>query len=75
MQLVYPVDEATAGGLQALLSPAAGTNVQGFTNGLLGTLNASTLQVELLPVRDLKDIRSLDQTITNTFEIGYKGGH
>lgn len=68
-----PVDEATAGGLQALLSPAAGTNVQGFTNGLLGTLNASTLQVELLPVRDLKDIRSLDQTITNTFEIGYKG--
>ncbi|MDA0684618.1 MAG: TonB-dependent receptor [Bacteroidetes bacterium] len=68
-----PVDAATAGRLQELLSPAAGTNVQGFSNGLLGTLNASTLQVELLGVRNLKDIRSLDQTITNTFEVGYKG--
>ncbi len=68
-----PVDAATAGALQALLSPAGGTNVQGFSAGALASLNTSTLQVELLPVRDLKDIRALDQSVTNTFEVGYKG--
>ncbi len=68
-----PIDAATAGALQALLSPAAGTNVQGFSPGILAMLNTSTGGVDFLDNRDLKDIRPLDQTITNTFEVGYKG--
>ncbi len=66
-----PVDAATAGALVALLSPAAGTNVQGFSRGILGTLNLSTFGVEL--ISGVSDIRPLDQTITNTYEVGYKG--
>lgn len=67
-----PVDAATAGALQALLNPQL-TQVTGFSSGVLATLNASTLGIELEATRDLKDIRPLDQTITNTFEVGYKG--
>lgn len=67
-----PVDAPTAGALQALLNPAL-TQVSGFSNGVLATLNASTLGIEIESTRDLKDVRPLDQTITNTFEVGYKG--
>ena len=67
-----PVDAATAGALQALLNPQL-TQVTGFSNGVLATLNASTLGIELEATRDLKDISPLSQTVTNTFEVGYKG--
>ena len=67
-----PVDAATAGNLQALLNPQL-TQVNGFSPGVLATLNASTLGIELQPTRDLKDISPLSQTVTNTFEVGYKG--
>jgi len=67
-----PVDAATAGDLQALLNPQL-TQVTGFSNGVLATLNASTLGIELEATRDLKDVSPLSQTVTNTFEVGYKG--
>lgn len=67
-----PVDAATAGNLQALLNPQL-TQVNGFSNGVLATLNASTLGIELQATRDLKDVRPLEQTLTSTFEVGYKG--
>ncbi len=67
-----PVDAATAGNLQALLNPQL-TQVNGFSNGVLATLNASTLGTELQATRDLKDVRPLEQTLTSTFEVGYKG--
>ena len=72
-QYGLPVDAATTAQLQALLSPAGGTNVQGFSGGALATLNASTLQVELNPTGSLKDVSPLKQTLTSTFEVGYKG--
>ncbi|MDA0875035.1 MAG: TonB-dependent receptor [Bacteroidetes bacterium] len=68
-----PVNAQTAGALQALLSPQAGTNVQGFSNGLLAFLNTSSGSVEVSPYRDLADVDPLKQTITNTVEFGYKG--
>ncbi len=67
-----PVDAATAGTLQALLNPEL-TQVSGFSPGVLATLNASTLGIELEATRDLKDVSPLSQTVTNTFEVGYKG--
>jgi len=67
-----PVDAATAGNLQALLNPQL-TQVNGFSNGVLATLNASTLGTELQATRDLKDVRPLEQTLSSTFEVGYKG--
>lgn len=67
-----PVDAATAGNMQALLNPQL-TQVNGFSNGVLATLNASTLGIELQATRDLKDVRPLEQTLTSTFEVGYKG--
>jgi outer membrane receptor for ferrienterochelin and colicins len=72
-QAGLPVDDQTAGALQALLSPAAGTNVQGFSNGMLAFLNTSSGSVEVSPYRDLVDVQPLKQTITNTYEVGYKG--
>ncbi|MDA1028290.1 MAG: TonB-dependent receptor [Bacteroidetes bacterium] len=68
-----PVTAAQAGALKALLSPSAGTNVQGFSQGILAKLNTSTLTVDPLSVRDLQDVSPLKQSITNTFEVGYKG--
>ncbi len=66
-----PVDAATTGLLVAMLNPAAGTNVQGFSRGLLGKLNLSTFQPEF--VNDLTDIQPLKRTISNTVEVGFKG--
>ncbi|QXD15609.1 TonB-dependent receptor [Rhodocaloribacter litoris] len=65
-----PIDAQTAAALVALLNPQL-TQVQGFTRGRLGKLNLSTLGFD--PVSDLTDIKPLDQTITQTVEVGYKG--
>ncbi len=67
-----PVDAATAGALQALLNPQL-TQVNGFSSGLLAFLNTSTGEVGISAQRDLVDVDPLKQTITNTFEVGYKG--
>jgi outer membrane receptor for ferrienterochelin and colicins len=68
-----PVTAAQAGILKALLSPAGGTNVQGFSTGILAKLNTSAGTIDPLAVRDLQDVSPLKQSITNTFEVGYKG--
>ena len=68
-----PVTAAQAGQLKALLSPAGGTNVQGFSQGILAKLNTSAGTVDPLSVRDLQDVSPLKQSITNTIEVGYKG--
>lgn len=68
-----PVNAAQAGALKAMLSPSAGTNVQGFSPGILAKLNTSAGTVDPLSVRDLVDVAPLKQSITNTFEVGYKG--
>ncbi|GIV61559.1 MAG: hypothetical protein KatS3mg044_0425 [Rhodothermaceae bacterium] len=65
-----PVDAATVAQLVALLDPQM-TQVQGFSRGAMAKLNLSTLGFE--PVSDLTDIAPLDQTITQTVELGYKG--
>ena len=65
------IDQATAGALVALLSPQV-TQVNGFSPGVMGLLNLSTGQVDQFPT-DLADIVPLKQTITQTFEVGYKG--
>jgi iron complex outermembrane receptor protein len=67
-----PVDAATAGTLQALLNPQL-TQVNGFSGGLLAFLNTSTGAVQISSQRDLVDVQPLSQTVTNTFEVGYKG--
>lgn len=67
-----PVNEQVVAQLVALLSPQAGTNVQGFSTGVLGILNTSTGQVRL-GINDLTDIDPLQQTTTQTAELGYKG--
>ena len=72
-QAGLPLNAAQAGGLQALLSPAAGTTVSGFSQGILAKLNTSAGTVDALSVRDLQDVSPLKQSITNTFEVGYKG--
>ena len=65
-----PVDAATAAALVGLLNPQL-TQVQGFSRGAMAKLNLSTLGFD--PVSDLADIAPLDQTITQTVEVGYKG--
>ena len=67
-----PVDAATAGQLKGLLNPQV-TQVGGFSNGILAFLNTSTGAVEVSPLRDLKDVDPLKQTVTTTVELGYKG--
>ena len=53
------------------LSPE-NTVVQGFSPGVLGALNLSTLSIDL-GLTDLEDVGPLKQTISQTFEVGYKG--
>ncbi|HMB92390.1 MAG TPA: TonB-dependent receptor, partial [Rhodothermales bacterium] len=67
-----PVNEQVVAQLVALLSPEAGTNVQGFSQGVLGILNTSAGTVDKFPT-DLVDIDPLKQTTTQTAELGYKG--
>ena len=57
--------------LKAAFSPEQ-TVVQGFSPGVMGALNLSTRKVEL-GVTDLENVEPLRQTISQTFEIGYKG--
>ncbi len=66
-----PVDQATTAQLVGLLSPAGGTNVSGFSRGLLGILNLTTLQPDF--VNDLVPTAPLKRSISETFEVGYKG--
>jgi outer membrane receptor for ferrienterochelin and colicins len=65
-----PVNGAVVGLLVAMLNPAAGTNVQGFSRGVLGKLNLTTFQPDF--VNDLTDIKPLKRTISNTVEVGFK---
>jgi len=69
--LPVPIDDATTGLLVGLLSPTGGTNVTGFSRGLLGVLNLTTLQPAF--VGDLSAIAPLKPSISETIEVGYKG--
>lgn len=66
-----PVNDGQTAALVGLLSPAGGTTVTGFSDGLLGVLNLTTLQPDF--VNDLEDIAPLALAISTTFEVGYKG--
>lgn len=57
--------------LKGALSPEV-TTVQGFSAGVLGALNFSTLEVDL-GLKDLESVDPLKPTISQTFEVGYKG--
>ncbi|MCY4234407.1 MAG: TonB-dependent receptor [Bacteroidetes bacterium] len=57
--------------LKQLLGPES-TVVEGFSSGVLGSLNLSTLNIDL-NVSDLLDAPPLKQTISQTYEVGYKG--
>ena len=65
------VPVALIGLLKDGLSPA-NTVVQGFSPGVLGSLNLSTFSVESGP-NDLTDTEPIQQTTSQTFEVGYKG--
>ncbi|MEX0599887.1 MAG: TonB-dependent receptor, partial [Rhodothermales bacterium] len=58
--------------LVALLSPQAGTNVTGTTESDLGFLNLTTLTIDRT-ADDVLDIQPLKQTVSQTYELGYKG--
>ena len=61
--------------LVALLSPTAGTNVSGVAEreeDRLGYLNLTTLEIDRF-ANDVTDIQPLEQTVSQTFELGYKG--
>ena len=57
--------------LKAALNPES-TVVGGFSPGVLGALNLSTFGIDL-GITDLEDVDPLQQTISQTFEVGYKG--
>lgn len=60
--------------LKALLAPGTNpgqTNVQGFSRGILGKLNLTTLGVDI--VSGLDDLQPLEATTTQSVEVGYKG--
>jgi iron complex outermembrane receptor protein len=58
--------------LVALLSPEAGTQVDGHTDSRLGYLNLTTESIDRT-VEDVVDIDPLKQAVSRTFEVGYKG--
>ena len=50
------------------------TPVQGFSSGVLGLVNLSTLELKLNPeLNNLQDTEPIKPTITQSWEIGYKG--
>ncbi len=57
--------------LKTALSPAS-TTVQGFSPGVLGALNLSTSRIDT-GLTDVENVEPLKQTISQTFEVGYKG--
>jgi len=59
------------GTLKTSLGPES-TVVEGFSPGVLGALNLSTLSIDL-NVSDILDAPPLKPTTSQTFEIGYKG--
>ncbi len=60
----------TVAALVQLLSPTL-TQVNGFSRGALGLLNTTTGRIN--PVSGVTDIEPLKPTISQTFELGYKG--
>jgi iron complex outermembrane receptor protein len=70
------VDEPTAAQLVALLAPA-NTSVLGFTRGQIARLNPAAETAEdrfvAIDASTVSDIDPLEQTITQTYEVGYKG--
>ncbi|MCY4205830.1 MAG: TonB-dependent receptor [Bacteroidetes bacterium] len=59
--------------LKEALNPAM-TVVQGFSPGVLGIPNLSTLMIELNPqLNHLQDLTPIQPAITQSWEIGYKG--
>ena len=66
------LSEQEIAGLVALLSPQAGTNVSGVTESGLGFINLTTQTIDR-PAEDVIDIAPLEQTISQTIEVGYKG--
>ena len=69
--LGLPVTEAVATTLLQLLSPE-NLGLSGFSRGRLALYNVATRQVESYP-EDLVDISPLRQTVSHTYEVGYKG--
>lgn len=66
-----PVNGTVVTGLVQLLNPAL-TPVTGLSAGVLGKPNLTTGAIEL-GVDEPVDVKPLDQTITQTVEVGYKG--
>ncbi len=57
--------------LKSAFNPES-TVVEGFSPGVLGALNLSTFGIDL-GITDLDDVPPLQQTISQAFEVGYKG--
>lgn len=69
------MSEAEVEQLVALLSPFAGTNVTGVTeraDDKLGYVNLTTQMIDRF-ANDVTDIQPLEQSVSQTFEVGYKG--
>lgn len=64
------VDAQTTGFLLQQLDPS-NTQVQGFSRGALALLNPTTQ--EFSPIQDVTDVSPLEQTTSQTIEVGYKG--
>ncbi|MFB3133116.1 MAG: TonB-dependent receptor domain-containing protein, partial [Rhodothermales bacterium] len=62
----FPVNEQVVATLVALLNPQL-TQVDGFSPGVMNIAGTSAFPT------DLADIEPLKQTITQTYEVGYKG--
>lgn len=65
-----PINAATATALVGLLSPAS-INVNGFSRGQMAIPSLSGGLPS--PVSNLADVEPLQHTISQTFEVGYKG--